>query len=98
MLVVWTPKLVFLATSKTGTAAIEAALDSLAAWANLRPPTLKHTTVQRYHQFLHPYLQATSGSAFQVAAIIREPRDWLGRWYRFGMREEMSVRKKTSAG
>ena len=90
MLVFWKPRLVFLATPKTGTAAIEAALESLAAVSILRPPALKHTSVQRYHQFLHPYLQATSGSEFQVVAMIREPRDWLGSWYRFGMREEMT--------
>ena len=98
MLVFWKPKLVFLATPKTGTAAIEAALDSLAAVSIPRPPALKHTTVQRYHQYLHPYLEAASGSPFEVVAMIREPRDWLGSWYRFGQREGISGSHKSTRG
>lgn len=98
MLVFWKPKLVFLATPKTGTAAIEAALESLAAVAIPRPPALKHTTVRRYHQFLHPYLEAASGGPFAAVALIREPRDWLGSWYRFGQRDGIAEPNKSTVG
>ena len=83
---------------KTGTAAIEAALESLAAVAIPRPPALKHTTVRRYHQFLHPCLEAASGGPFGAMASIREPRDWLGSWYRFGERDGITEPNKSIVG
>ena len=82
MLVFWEQKLAILATPKTGSTAIEAALDSLASISIQRPPVLKHTNVQRYHRFLGPYFEAASGDRFTVVALMREPRDWLGSWYR----------------
>lgn len=98
MLVFWKPKLVFLATPKTGTTAIAAALESMAAVAIQRPPTLKHTTVHRYHRFLHGYLEAASGGPFAVVAMIREPRDWLGSWYRFRQRDGMTDAAESTVG
>lgn len=97
MLVFWKPKLVFLATPKTGTMAIAAALESLAAVSIARPPALKHTSVRRYHQFLHPYLKAASGGDFNVVAMIREPRDWLGSWYRFRQQDGITDAQESTA-
>lgn len=97
MLVFWKPKLVFLATPKTGTTAIAAALESLAAVSIPRPGVLKHTSVQRYHRFLHPYLEAASGGPFRAVALIREPRDWLGSWYRYRQRDSVADAKKSTA-
>ena len=51
MLVFWDQRLAFLATPKTGSTAIAAALESLAAVSIQRPPLLKHTTVHRYRRF-----------------------------------------------
>lgn len=98
MLVFWDQKLAFLATPKTGSTAIEAALESLAALSVQRPPLLKHTTVQRYHRFLGPYFKAASGHDFTVVALMREPRDWLGSWYRYRQREDLSEASKSTAG
>jgi Sulfotransferase family len=97
MLVFWKPKLVFLATPKTGTTAITAALESLAAVSIPRPAALKHTNVQRYHQFLHPYLETAAGGAFSVVAMIREPRDWLGSWYRFRQQDGLTDAHESTA-
>ncbi|NUB43060.1 hypothetical protein GEU84_001565 [Fertoebacter nigrum] len=98
MLVFWDQKLAFLATPKTGSTAIEAALESLAALSVQRPPLLKHTTVQRYHRFLGPYFKAASGHDFTVVALMREPRDWLGSWYRYRQREDLAEATKSTAG
>jgi hypothetical protein len=98
MLVFWQPKLVFLATPKTGTTAITAALESLAAVSITQPPALKHTNVRHYHQFLHPYLEAASGGPFTVVALIREPRDWLGSWYRFRQSDSILASEQSTAG
>ena len=98
MLVFWEQRLAFLATPKTGTTAIEAALESLAAVSIQRPPLLKHTTLQRYRRFIGPYLEAASGSAFTVVALVREPRAWLGSWYRYRQREDLLDPAKSTAG
>lgn len=95
MLVFWEERLAFLATPKTGSTAIAAALESLAAVSIQRPPLLKHTTVHRYRRFVGPYLEAASKDSFTVVALMREPRDWLGSWYRYRQREGIDPEKST---
>jgi hypothetical protein len=87
VLVFWDQRLVLLATPKCGSTAIAHALEALAVLSVQRPPGLKHTSVHRYHRFVGPYLAAASGERFTVAALMREPRDWLGSWYRYRRRE-----------
>jgi hypothetical protein len=96
MLVFWDQKLAFLATPKTGSTAIAAALESLAALSIQRPPVLKHTTVMRFHRFLGPYLQVASGQEFQVCALMRHPRDWLSSWYRFRQRDDLPDARRST--
>ncbi len=95
MLVFYEQRLAFLATPKTGSTAIAAALESLAAVSIQRPPLLKHTTVHRYRRFIGPYLEAASKDTFTLVALMREPTDWLGSWYRFRQREETDPSKST---
>lgn len=95
MLVFWEERLAFLATPKTGSTAIAAALESLAAVSIQRPPVLKHTTVHRFRRFFGPYLEVASKADWTVVALMREPRDWLGSWYRFRQREETPAAKST---
>lgn len=89
MLVFWDQRLVFLATPKTGSTALAVALEPLAAVSIQRPPVLKHTTAQRFHRFIGPYLKAASGTEFTTVALMREPVDWLGSWYRFRQRDDL---------
>jgi hypothetical protein len=96
MLVFWEQRLAFLATPKTGSTAIAAALESLAAVSIQRPPLLKHTTVHRYRRFVGPYLEAASKDTFTLVALMRDPRDWLGSWYRFRQREETDPARSTA--
>ena len=96
MLVFWDQRLAFLATPKTGSTAIAVALESLAALSIQRPPVLKHTTVHRYRRFVGPYLEAASGGPFEVCALMREPQDWLGSWYRFRSREGVEAERSTA--
>ena len=95
MLVFWEQRLAFLATPKTGSTAIAAALESLAAVSVQRPPLLKHTTVHRYRRFIGPFLEAASKDTFTLVALMREPKDWLGSWYRFRQRDETEPGKST---
>lgn len=96
MLVFWDHRLVFLATPKTGSTAIESALEPLSVLSVMRPPVLKHTTFHRYSRFLAPYLRASSGGDFQTVALMREPRAWLGSWFRYRSRPETSPEKSTA--
>lgn len=96
MLVFWDQRLAFLATPKTGSTAIETALESLSVLNIQRPPVLKHTTVMRYHRFIAPYLEISSGVEFDVVALMREPRSWLSSWYRYRQREDvLDARRST---
>lgn len=90
MLVFWKQRLVVLATPKTGSTSIEAALESLSALSVTRPPELKHTPAYRYQRFIRPYLRASAGGEFTAVALMREPVDWLGSWYRYRRRDDVS--------
>ena len=96
MLVFWEQRLAFLATPKTGSTAIAAALESLAAVSIQRPPVLRHTSVHRYRRFIGPYLEAASKETFTLVALMRHPQDWLGSWYRYRQREGTDPAKSTA--
>ncbi len=87
MLIFWRQRLVVLATPKTGSTSLEAALESLADVAVLRPRALKHTSAAACRAHVIPYLEAAAGAPFESVALMREPVDWLGSWYRAELRE-----------
>lgn len=93
MLVFWRQRLVFLATPKTASTSIETALGPLAAMVVVRPPQLKHTTVRNYRRLVAPFV-GDKGD-FQLVALMREPRDWLGSWYRYRQRSARDDEKST---
>lgn len=95
MMVFWKERLAILATPKTASTAIESALGALAAVVIQRPRVLKHTDAERFANFWQPYLAQTAGCHFEVAALMREPRAWLGSWYRDGQREGVEAEKST---
>ncbi len=97
MLVFWKQRLVILATPKTGSTALETALESLSVMTLARPPELKHTPAYRYQRFIKPYLRAASGGHdFTSVALMREPIDWLGSWYRFRRRDGIDNGEKST--
>ncbi len=98
MQVFWDERLVILATPKTGSTALQSVLEPRAAISIQRPPLLKHTTLQRFQRFIDPYLEVSSGARFEVAALIREPRDWLGSWYRYRSRDDVQDQKRSTRG
>lgn len=88
MLIFWDQKLVFLATPKAGSTAIEMALESLASVALQRPAPLKHLTAAAYHAHMAPLLAQSGGTSFTTVALVREPLGWLRSWYRFRQRDD----------
>lgn len=87
MLIFWDQRLVFLATPKTGSTAVEVALESLASVGMQRPAALKHLSARDYRKYFAPMLRASSGAEFTTVALMREPIDWLRSWYRFLQRD-----------
>jgi hypothetical protein len=98
LLLFWRAKLVFLAVPKTGTTALEAALLAHADAAILNPPEKKHLTARRWHKQLAPYFENRGARPLETMAIIREPRDWLGSWYRYRARPEIAGTPSSTAG
>ena len=90
MLVFWNERLVFLAMPKTGTTAIEMALRPRAGIAITDPPVMKHTPLYRYQRFLEPYFEKGGATGFETVAMVREPVDWLGSWYRYRQRDDLA--------
>ena len=95
MMVFWQEKLAILATPKTASTAIESALGGLAAVVIQRPRALKHTDASRFASFWKPYLAQAAGAEFEVAALMRDPKDWLGSWYRDGQRDDVAQDRST---
>ncbi len=98
MLVFWKQKLVLLAVPKTGTTALEAALLAHADTAILNPPAMKHTPLRRYRTQLAPYFEDRGARPMEVMAVIREPIDWLGSWYRYRSRDAVAGRPVSTQG
>lgn len=90
MLVFSKEKLVFLSVPKTGTTAWQAALESHASLILRDPPELKHAPVFRYNRFFRPMLERFLGEGLTVLAVMREPVDWLGSWYRYRQRPALA--------
>ncbi len=89
MLIFARQRLVFLATPKAGSSAVEAALEPLAEVAIKRPAPLKHMTARDYGTHFAPYLEAKLGGPLTTVALMREPLDWLRSWYRFQLQDDI---------
>lgn len=89
MLAFWKQRLVLLAVPKTGTTALEQALAQTASLAVLDPPGLKHISARRYRAEVEPWLTRGGAEPHETLAVIREPIDWLGSWYRYRMRPQL---------
>ena len=90
MLIFLDRRLVFLATPKAGSTAVEVALESLASVAVERPAALKHTSAATFERHIRPWIEAASpGAPFTTVALMREPIDWLRSWYRFRQQDDL---------
>ena len=97
MLIFWKERLVFLSTPKTGSTSIETALESLAHVAIRRPPELKHISAPRFQRHLAPLLEKAAGERFTTIALMRDPVDWLGSWWRYRQRDDIRDLPRSTA-
>jgi len=98
MLVFWKKKLVVLAVPKTGTTALETALLPHADSAILNPLQMKHVPVQGYRNRLAGFFEQRGQRPMELMAVIREPLDWLGSWYRYRGRDAIAGGEKSTKG
>jgi hypothetical protein len=99
VLIFWHQRLVVLSVPKTGTTALEEALAPAAHVGVMRPPELKHTPAYRFERFIRPWLTNSAGGArFEAVAVMREPIDWLGSWYRFRLRADLDGTPRSARG
>jgi hypothetical protein len=97
MLVFWKQKLVFLAVPKTGTTALYKALEPHADIVIRNPPGLKHSHLYRFDRFLRPFLDRVEPRDWSSVAVMREPFDWIGSWYRYRRRPELAGHPNSTA-
>lgn len=98
MLVFWKENLVLLAVPKTGSTALQGALAPRAAMVFRDPPQIKHAPCYRYKRFLKPYFVQAGGQKPELMAIVRNPIDWLGSWYRYRTREDLIGHENSTHG
>ena len=98
MLVFWKERLVLLSVPKTGTHAYAQALGSRASIVVADPPELKHAPVYRYNRFFRPMFDKMGATDLELVAVIREPLDWLGSWYRYRQRSDLDGHPASTRG
>lgn len=98
MLIFWKARLAILAVPKTGTTALERALAPTADAAILNPPGLKHCTVRKFRRELSPFFEQKGKRPLALVAVMREPVDWLGSWYRYRTRPDLEGQPNSAAG
>jgi hypothetical protein len=98
MLVFWNERLVLLSVPKTGTHAYTQALGLRASMVVTDPPELKHAPVYRYNRFFRPMFEKMGAEEMELVAVIREPLDWLGSWYRYRQRPALDGRPTSTKG
>ncbi|WP_420397915.1 gamma-glutamyl kinase [Nioella sp.] len=98
MLVFWKQRIVLLAVPKTGTTALEQALLPHASAAILDPPGQKHVSAQGYRNRLSGFFEQRGKRPMELVAVMREPVDWLGSWYRYRSRPQLDGKPNSTAG
>ncbi|WP_212523289.1 gamma-glutamyl kinase [Actibacterium sp. MT2.3-13A] len=98
MMMFWKARLVMLAVPKTGTQAYEAALGAQADMVIRHPPGAKHVTAQGFRRRILPLLDPDESQRLETLAVIREPIDWLGSWYRYRGRPQLEGQPNSTAG
>ena len=82
---------VFLCTPKCASTSIENALLDISDISFTGNPTLKHINARVYQRrFLPMYQSLLPNSNLESFCVIRDPIEWLGSWYRYRSRKQLS--------
>ncbi|MBC7138385.1 MAG: gamma-glutamyl kinase [Defluviimonas sp.] len=98
MLISYAHSLVLFAVPKTGSTALEYALAPCCDVKLTGAPARRHTTMQMYAARLEPKVRALCPVEPELVALVREPLDWLGSWYRYRGRPNMRAPQNSTRG
>ncbi|WP_170368458.1 sulfotransferase family 2 domain-containing protein [Ruegeria arenilitoris] len=98
MLIFFKERLALLSLPKTGSTAYQVALRDRADIVVSGPPDLKHAPVRRYDRFFQNIFRKMYDTEMEIMAVVREPVDWLGSWYRYRTRTELTGHPHSTAG
>ena len=98
MLVFIQKNLAILSVPKTGTTAYVAALRRRASVVISSPPGLKHTNLSKFQRSFLPIFQNATPRPIETMAVVREPIDWLGSWYRYRQRDQLDRHENSTKG
>lgn len=98
MLISYAQSLVLFATPKTGSTALEYALAPACDLRLTGAPSRRHTTMQTYERRMEARVRALCPEEPELVALVREPLDWLGSWYRYRARPGMKVPQNSTRG
>lgn len=98
MLVFWKERLVILSVPKTGTTALEGTLAPRASFVLRDPPILKHAPLYRYRRLVEPFLMKAGEVDLETLAVVRNPVDWLGSWFRYRHRDDLDGHPNSTKG
>lgn len=82
-------RLAYLAVPKTGTSALERALGPKASAVFRAPPSLKHTNARGFEKKIRNLFERDNLPGIETIAVMREPINWLGSWYRYRQRSAL---------
>lgn len=88
-------KFTILATPKTGSTALHMAIGQYSDILFRNSPKAKHISFAKYTKELSPFVNKLAGESCETLAVIREPIDWLGSWYRYRTRDGVPKKKST---
>ena len=98
MLIFTKANLVLFAAPKTGSTAHHQSLRGLADITLGRSASFKHMSVRKYEKTFAPFLEFAYGLTPERAAVIRDPVDYLGSWYRYRQRPKTKGTDKSTIG
>lgn len=98
MMIFYRERLAFLAVPKTGTSALERALGSRASAVFRDPPGIKHTNARGFENKYRKLFERNDSKPLETMAIMRDPLDWLGSWFRYRQRPALSGHKNSTEG
>lgn len=98
MMIFWNAGLAVLSVPKTGTHAWQAALSDKADIVMRHPQSMKHMPARRFRRELLPLIDPDRKRNLAMVAVMREPIDWLGSWYRYRSRSKLLGDPRSTAG
>lgn len=98
MMIFFDQRLAYLAVPKTGTSALERALGPKASAIFRDPPGIKHTNARGFERKYRKLFERGNLRPLETVAVMREPIEWLGSWFRYRQRPGLDGHPNSTRG